>query len=129
MQDLDMISAGVTPKTALVTPTDSAIWGKTADWSVTISPGRTVQSGKMGANFNTDKDASGNDLTGTLVNGGYISASGATNYVFGVNTGANSSITVQSGATISGSTTGLKGLGIFVDSNATIIHWGSISGA
>lgn len=137
MQDLDAISGGATPKTALVTPTgsvvvfsatDSAIWGKSAGWSVTVSPGRTVQSGKMGVNFNTAKDASGNDLTGTLVNGGYISANGITNYVFGVNAGNDSSITNQSGATISGSTTGTYGLGIYADSNATITNWGEISG-
>jgi autotransporter-associated beta strand protein len=137
MQDLDSISGGATPKTALVTPTgsvvvssetDSAIWGKSAGWSVTVSLGRTVQSGKMGVNFNTVKDASGNDVTGTLVNGGYISASGITNYVFGVNAGENSSITNQSGASISGSTTGRYGLGIYADSNSTITNWGDISG-
>ena len=139
MQDLDSISGGATPKTALVTPTgsvvvssgtDSAIWAKSDGWSVTVSSDRTVQSGKGGVNFNTNKDASGDDLAGTLVSGGNISASGATDFIFGVNTGANSSITNQSGATLSGTTSASQGLGIFAGSGSGITNGsgGIISG-
>ena len=140
MQDLEVLSGGTTPKTVLVTSTgsvtissetESAIWGKANGWSVTIAPGATVQGGKLGVNFNTTKDAGGTDLTGTVVNGGSISGTGSTDYIFGVNTGASSTVTNLSGATISGSSGANYGLGIFTGSSSVITNnaGGAISGA
>jgi len=137
LQDLEALHpGGGAPKTALVTSTgsviqsstvDPAIWTKSAGWTVTVSSGRAVQGGDYGILFNGAKDGSGSDLTGTLVNGGTISANGGT-WIYGVETGSGSTITNQAGATISGSATGSYGLGIYADEGSTISNAGSISG-
>ncbi len=135
MQDLVDLSGGATPKTALVTPTgsvilssggDPAIWAKESDWTVTVSSSRDVQGRDYGILFNETTDGSGNDLTGTLVNGGNISASG-TSSGDGLRLGDNCTVTNQSGASISGSTTIDDSHGILVDASATINNAGSIS--
>lgn len=138
MRDLDLLHpGGGAPKTALVTPTgsvalsstvDPAIWGKSSGWTVTVSSGRTVQGSDYGILFNGAKDGSSGDLAGTLINGGNISASGG-QWIFGVETGAGSAITNQSGATISGTAATKYGLGIYADEGSTISNAGSISGS
>ncbi|NLW35697.1 MAG: autotransporter domain-containing protein [Syntrophorhabdus aromaticivorans] len=138
MRDIDALyPGGGAPKTALVTPTgsvalsstvDPAIWAKSTGWTVTVSPGRTVQGGDYGILFNEAKDGSGNDLKGTLVNAGSVSANGGA-WIFGVETGAGSTITNQSGATISGTAATTYGLGIYADEGSTISNAGSISGS
>ncbi|HLZ18727.1 MAG TPA: autotransporter-associated beta strand repeat-containing protein, partial [Smithellaceae bacterium] len=137
MQDLETLSGGATPKTALVTSsgsvsvssgTDPAIWGSAAGWSVTVSSGRTVSGVTAGINFNDVKDASGNDLTGTVVNYGTVTGNGSSNYIFGVNSGDASSIANHSGATISATTSATYGVGIFTGSSSTITNSGTISG-
>ncbi|HPO37149.1 MAG TPA: autotransporter domain-containing protein [Kiritimatiellia bacterium] len=137
MQNLETLSGGATPKTALVTSTgsvsissgtDPAIWGSAAGWAVTVSSGRTVSGVTAGINFNDVKDASGNDLAGTVVNYGSVTGNGSSNYIFGVNSGNTSSITNHSGATISGTTSGSYGIGVFTGSGAAVTNSGTISG-
>lgn len=136
MQDLEALSGGRT-KTALVTSsgsvnvssgTDPAIWGKTDGWTVTVLQWRTVSGGIAGINFNDQKDASGNDLQGVVINDGTVTGSGTSNYIFGVNSGAWSIISNSSSGTISGTTSGNYGVGVFTGNDSKIYNSGTISG-
>jgi autotransporter-associated beta strand protein len=103
-RDLDTLSRGATPKTAFVMPTGSvtipagnlspAIWGKTDGWNVTVSKGRSVSGGNAGIRFSSTSTGFGYDRNGsvTIQSGATVSGNAASGDVYGISAGSNSSI-------------------------------------